>query len=107
DSRDDSHPASQRLGVGQNVRAEKYGAPALAKANDELAHLLAAQRVQARHRLIEKNHFRLVDHGLREADALDHAFGELPELEAALGADADFIEDAADARANVSAAIAE
>ena len=62
------------------------------------ADVAAAERIEPGHRLVEKDHFGIVEQRLRDADALHHPLRELAQLEPALGADADAIEQRRDAR---------
>ena len=73
--------------------------PAIAQPQDQRAHVAAAERIEPGHRLVENHQLGLVDERLRDADALQHAFRELAQLQAALGADADLVEQPRDARA--------
>src|SRR3989442_844401 len=98
---EDRDPAAQCIGVAQDVRAEKHGTSAIAKAENQRADVPASQRIETRHRLVEDDEIRLVQKRLRDADALQHAFGKLAQLQPALGADADFIEKRIDATAAV------
>ena len=101
--RQDRHPAAEHLRIRQDVRAEEHGAAAGAQAKDQVADLAAAQRIEPRHRLVEKHHFGIVDEGLGQARALQHAFRKLPQPHAAFGAKADFIEHARHPRGDVGA----
>ena len=62
-----------------------------------------AERVEARHRLVEEDHLGIVDQRLGQADALQHALRELAQLQAPLGAEADLVEQAVDPRSVRSA----
>ena len=62
-----------------------------------LPHLTAAERIEARHRLVEEHDLRLVEERLGQPDALDHALRILPEPQPPLGAKAHIVEDAGDA----------
>ena len=74
--------------------------PAIAQPEDQRADVAAAERIEARHRLVEDDQLRIVDERLRDADALQHALRELAQLQPPLGADADLVEQrAARARA--------
>ncbi len=77
---DDPNSITDHLHVMQNVRAEKDGLPAIAQAQNQIAHLLASDRVQTGHRLIEDDQFRVVNQRLCQADTLQHPFGELAQL---------------------------
>ena len=89
---DDRDPAAQRLGVGEDVRAEEDRPPLVAQLEDQRAHVAAAERIEARHRLVEEHHLGIVEQRLGEADALQHPLRELAQLQPALGADAEAIE---------------
>ena len=71
------HAVAQRLGVREHVGAEEHGASAIAQRHDQIAHFTAAKRVEARHRLVEKDDLRVVDQRLCDADSLNHSFREL------------------------------
>ena len=89
---DDGDTAAERFGVGKDVGAEEDRPPLVAQLEDERPDLAAAERVEARHRLVEKDDFGIVDERLGNADALHHPLRELPQLQPALGADPDAIE---------------
>ena len=94
-----------RLGVGEDVRAEEHRASLIAQLQDERAHVAAAERIEARHRLVQENDFRVVQERLRDADALDHPLRVLAQLlPPPLGADADAVEQRRRALARVGAA---
>ena len=102
---DDRDSPAQRFRVRQDVRAEKHGASLVSQFEDERSHVAAAQRIEARHRLVEKHHLRVVQKGLRDADALDHALRKPPQLQATLGPNAHAIEERGDALAPVGAVV--
>ena len=91
----------------KHVRAEEDGAPAIAQRQDQIAHFAPAKRIEARHRLVEKHHFGIVDERLRDADALDHALRELPQRQPPLAGDADLSSSADTRRAPLGAVVAE
>src|SRR5688500_9827998 len=45
--RDNRHAIAQRFGVGQDVRAEEHGAATLAQSENQIAHVAAAERIEA------------------------------------------------------------
>ena len=67
----------------------------VAKRQDQVAHLAPSERIEPRHRLVEKHDFRVVDERLGDADALQHALRELAKLQPPFGADATRPADAA------------
>ena len=50
---DHRHPAAQGLGVREDVRAEEHRAATVAQPQQQLAHVAAAERIEARHRSVE------------------------------------------------------
>ena len=81
--------------------------PRSRSSQDERPDVAPAERIEARHRLVEEDQFGLVDEGLREADALQHAFRELAQREASFAGDAHPVEQAGHALAPLLAAQAE
>ena len=77
--RDDADAAAQQLGVREDVRAEQHRAALVAQVQDDVAHLAAADGIEARHRLVENHELGIVDERLREADALHHPLRVLPD----------------------------
>ena len=69
--------------------------PCVAQPQDQRAHVAAAERVEARHRLVEEDDLGVVDQRLGEADALDHPLRELAQLQPPLGAEADLVQQRA------------
>ena len=51
--------------------------PSSRSSQDEVADLLAADRIEAAHRLVEHHQLGIVHQRLREPDPLQHALGEL------------------------------
>src|SRR5262249_44919283 len=79
---DDQHAPADRLDLGEDVRREDHGAPALAAAlarqtRDQSADLADLDRIEADGRLVEDQHGRVVHDRLRQADALPIALGEI------------------------------
>jgi len=69
----DGHPIAHRLDVAQDVGREEDGPAPVALGEDEVLDLLAADRIEAAHRLVEDEHLRVRDERRREAGALEHA----------------------------------
>ena len=61
----DTDSVADHFDVVQNVCTEKDGLPAIAQVQDQIADLLASDRVQASHRLVEDDQFRVVNPRLR------------------------------------------
>ncbi|OPZ22417.1 MAG: hypothetical protein BWZ10_00425 [candidate division BRC1 bacterium ADurb.BinA364] len=69
------HTVANHFGVRQNVRGEEDGFSLFAQPQDDVAHLLAPQRIEARLRLVEEDQFGIVQQRLGQPDALIHALG--------------------------------
>src|SRR6185436_6295721 len=104
---DDRHARAERLGVRQDVRAEEDRPPLVAQLEDERADIAAAERIQARHRLVQEHDLGIVQQRLGQAHALQHPLRELAQRKAPLGADAEAIERLADALPAVGGGLAE
>ena len=70
---DDRDAMAQHLHVGEDVRVHEHGLALRVQPHDEIADLLAADRVETAHRLVEEHDLRVVHQRLRDADALEHA----------------------------------
>src|SRR6266404_262650 len=81
--------------LGEDVRREDRGALA-GELTDEGADLDDLPRIEADRRLVEDEDGRVVDEGLREADALAKAFREVAEEPVADGREAAELHDAVD-----------
>ena len=71
---DDEDAVGDLAHLGQDVRREDDGVLA-PEFGDQLADLEALLRVEAGRRLVQNEHGRLVDDGLRQADALPEPLG--------------------------------
>src|SRR6202171_3844926 len=74
---EDSDAVADRLDVGEDVRGEEHRAAFLAELQDQVAHVLATDRIQAAHRLVEDDDAGVADQRLRDRETLHHALGEL------------------------------
>ena len=72
---DDDHALAHHAHLGQDVAGQENGA-VLAQLPDQLARLRHLDRVDADGRLIENQHFRIVDDRLRQSDALPKTLGQ-------------------------------
>ncbi len=88
-ARDDRDPIRDRLHVGEDVRREEHRLAALAQLEDQVAHLLAADRIEAAHRLVEHDQIGVVHERLGQASPLHHALRELLEVLGARAIEAD------------------
>ena len=68
---------------------EQHGGAALARRDDQVAHLTAADRVEVGRRFVEHEQLRLVQERLGERQSLEHPFGELTRLPAATDCSSD------------------
>ena len=80
---DHGHPIAGHLHVGQDVRRVQHGAALALELEHEVADLLAADGVEPGHGLVEHDQLGIAHQGLRDADALEHALGELAQGPAA------------------------
>src|ERR1700694_639610 len=71
-----NHAVAGDFNFTQQVRVEKNGGAAIPLSVNDIAHQAATHGIQTGCGLIEKNKFRFVDERLRQADALEHSFGE-------------------------------
>jgi len=85
---EDRHAAAECLRIREDVGAEEHGASPIAEPENQMPDLAPAQRIEPGHRFVEKDDFGFVDERLRDTDPLQHALGELTQLQAAFGADA-------------------
>ena len=92
---DDGDAAAERLGVGEDVRAEEHRPALVAQPQDQVPDLPAPEGIEPGHRLVEKDDLGIVDERLRDPDALHHPLRELAQLQPSFGADADLVEQRA------------
>ena len=59
------------------MRIEEDRRAALTLGANDIAHQPAAHGIEPRSRLVEEDQLRLMNQGLRQPDALQHAFGEV------------------------------
>src|SRR5260221_5698176 len=70
----DADAVANFLDLAEQVRAEQHRDAALFEVENQVANLARARGIDARSRLVEHEQPRLLDHPLREPDALEHAF---------------------------------
>ncbi len=73
----DSHAIADHLHVAEDVAGKDHGLSLLPQLGDDVADLLAPQGVEPRQRLVEHHQVGIVHQRLGQADALEHALGEL------------------------------
>ena len=71
------HPVAGHLHIGEDVGRVKDRAPLLLELEDQIADLLAPQRIQPGHRLVEHHQLGIAHERLSDAHPLQHALGEL------------------------------
>ena len=74
------------------MAAQNHRLAATSERHNQVLHLAAANRVQARRRLVENDQVRIVDECLRQADAALHALGKFADGAGAGLAEADHFE---------------
>ena len=60
--------------LGEQVRTEDNGRAARAQIMNQSGQRQSSRRVEPARRFVEEHHRRLRQHGLRQPDALEHAF---------------------------------
>src|ERR687891_2074041 len=70
-------PVRGPLDLGEHVRGQEHKAAAVAFAAKNLAHLADAVRVEARDRLVEHEHWRVVQQGAGKPELLLQALGKV------------------------------
>ena len=78
---DNRHTVTESFSVGKDVGREKDGLAFAAQLLDKFADLAPPHRVEAGHRLIQEHDFGVMEDGLRKPYTLQHAFGELAQLQ--------------------------
>ena len=73
---DESHPVTGDFDLAQQMGVEKYARAVFPQFVDDIADKSSPNRVEAGSGFIQKNQTRPVEQGLRQADALQHAFGK-------------------------------
>src|SRR6266850_5804719 len=76
---DEGDAVAGDLDLAEQVRVEEDRRPARPEIADEIADQQAAERVEPRGWLVEKDQFWIVDERLRQAGALQHALAVLPQ----------------------------
>src|SRR5215472_1262284 len=78
------------------MRAEKDGLAFGFERQDEIAHLFAARRVQARCRFVQHQQFGIAQQRLGDPQALDHSPRILPDLQTLVAIQLDLDQEALD-----------
>src|SRR5438874_13725854 len=74
-------PVAEDLGVVKNMRTEEDRLALVPETKNQVSNFFSPDRIQSRHRLVENHQMWIVDQGLSDADALEHALGEFPKLQ--------------------------
>ena len=93
---DDRHRRAQLLELGKDVGRDEDRLAQRPQLAQQLAQLDAGPRVEARRRLVEQQHARVVDQRVREAQPLLHAARQALHVGVALGAEVHEVEQVAD-----------
>lgn len=64
--------------IAENVSVEKNGRTFFLQRADQVFYEYTSERIEATHRLIEKDDLRLMEDGLSEGEALKHSFRVFP-----------------------------
>ena len=73
---DDRHAIADVLGLFEQVRVEEHGRPPLAQPADDLAHVVAPDRVERARGLVEHHQRGIAEQRHAEPEPLLHALGE-------------------------------
>ena len=76
---EDCHPVADEFDILKNMGGEEDGLALLFEAEDDVAEFFAADGIEAAHGFVEDEHGRIVEEGLGESGALEHAAGVLAE----------------------------
>ena len=93
---DDRDAGAQLLELGQDVAADDDGLAHRAQLAEQLAQLDPGARVEARGRLVEQQHLRIVDQRVGQAQPLLHPAREGLDVRVALVAEVDQLEQVGD-----------
>ena len=93
----DGNPVAKRFGVGKNVGGEEDGLAFVFELLHQVANFAAAHGIKAGHGFIEKDELGIVQNGLADAHALQHAFGKLAQLHALHVPQSDLLQNLLDA----------
>lgn len=72
---DDGDAVAEHFDVLEDVGGEEYGFAAVTEAKDDIADIFSSDWIESAHGFIEDHKIGVVDQGLCDANALDHAFG--------------------------------
>jgi hypothetical protein len=76
----DGQPVADLLDFGQQMRAQEDGLSRRTRAQQDLAHLDAANGIERRGRFIQNQELRIIDECLRQADPLQHSARKLGDI---------------------------
>lgn len=72
---EDGDAIAEHLDVLEDVGGKEDGFSAVTEAKDDIADIFSPDRIESTHGFIEDHEIGVIDQGLCDADALDHAFG--------------------------------
>ena len=74
----DGDAVAESFGVRENVGGKENGFAFLLELHHQVANFAASHGIEARHGLIQKDNFWIVQDGLSNACALQHPLGKFP-----------------------------
>src|SRR5258708_1052417 len=77
---DHRDPITERLGIGKDMSGKENCLALVLQALNQFPYFMTAQWIEPGHGLIEEDHLRVMNDCLRNAYALQHAFGKLAQL---------------------------
>jgi len=89
---DEDHGIASNFDFTEQMGIEEDRGAALALVTDNIADQVTAHGIEAGGGFVEEDQFGLMDEGLRQADALHHAFGKAAEASIAMRGEADQID---------------
>ncbi len=93
---DDADAVDHHLHVLQDMGGKEDGLALLAQGEDQRAQVLAADGVEAGERFIQDQEIGIMDQGLGQAQALDHALGEFAQLQVLVAAQPHLVDQGGD-----------
>ena len=90
---DDGDAIAQGFRIRQNMSGEENRLAFVLQLRHEVANFTAAHGIQTGHRLVKENNFRIMQNGLCDSHALQHAFGKFSQLHSAYLGQADAVQD--------------
>lgn len=89
---DDGDAITEHFDILEDMRRKEDGFAAITEAEDDIADIFSTDGIESAHGFVEDDEIGIVDQGLCDADALDHAFGVFAEGKFSCVGEADLFE---------------